>query len=549
MKALQPVADVRGVGGGVDFQPALARVCVSIFVSLILLVLPVAVWLFRRSRRNGIVWVLAIWGGGVAIGLLALWAGAGRWGCGDRIYSKDGSCCLEAPWTSNLDYNFEVSSVVGLCGCSIIADVMVVYYHVMYPPHPKFMLLPWRRMAILIHVLAGVAGICLLVIAFFVPEPANYVRAAAVTDALHCMTAAHMTPNVFGVQLVMVPVYMLLVMLKSALGVMAFAYPELFHWALRLFLVHHVYTWVRVFYSIFYRLGVVHSHIYTVSILLAGFAMLSPALGATFPLFVMAFVFCVAQVAKSILVGDAGWRDEKSIELFADAKSYRRLMESIIKNSPPGLREKLDECSNSPYKRSEIIYKVLQEQDKLDERDGIPISSTIGRLEQWGVSEATIKSLCALRNKGHEALDLAMFHRHVTGGVVAAAAAAPLAQNDGTLPHRRCPLFTVEERQQQHSPLLLSSEPSDSQRHLAKVVFDIIDSDGSGTISAHEIGGLLIAWGMSSGEVEVLFEHRYRGDLQHEIEFDEFLQKYRPVWLAGHASLANSVKIHGGLWP
>merc|ERR1712183_890377 len=64
------------------------------------------------------------------------------------------------------------------------------------------------------------------------------------------------------------------------------------------------------------------------------------------------------------------------------------------------------------------------------------------------------------------------------------------------------------------------------QHHRAKVVFETIDSDGSGTLSIAEIGALLISWGVPPHDVRLVLE-TYDKDGSGELNFQEFFNNFR----------------------
>lgn len=70
-----------------------------------------------------------------------------------------------------------------VCVLSMLANLGVVAYHSTFPPHPKFTLLPRRRLCLQLHILAGVIEIFAMVSAFFARDPTvwAYVAVAAAT--------------------------------------------------------------------------------------------------------------------------------------------------------------------------------------------------------------------------------------------------------------------------------------------------------------------------------------------------------------------------------
>ena len=197
---------------------------------------------------------------------------------------------------------------VCLCLClPVCSDVGVIYYHISVPPHPKFLLRLPRRMSIRDHTVSGVveivAGVCAfcwndptyplyvqLVAAVFFHIPsdiyqvwARIFRLSPVRYVLPCVTStlAFQTPNVFGVRIIMVPAYALVVALKLLCAINLWLDMYSMQKLLMLVIIHHIYVWCRVFMAIFTTARVMQAHEYTVSILLAGFICLPAVLGPT----------------------------------------------------------------------------------------------------------------------------------------------------------------------------------------------------------------------------------------------------------------------------
>ena len=61
-------------------------------------------------------------------------------------------------------------------------------------------------------------------------------------------------------------------------------------WAFRLFAMHHIYVWCRVFYVLMDGMKIFQSNVYSIAILLAGFMCGSIGLGPAGPLMFFFFV-------------------------------------------------------------------------------------------------------------------------------------------------------------------------------------------------------------------------------------------------------------------
>ena len=112
---------------------------------------------------------------------------------------------------------------------------------------------------------------------------ARIFRLSPVRYVLPCVTStlAFQTPNVFGVRIIMVPAYALVVALKLLCAINLWLDMYSMQKLLMLVIIHHIYVWCRVFMAIFTTARVMQAHEYTVSILLAGFICLPAVLGPT----------------------------------------------------------------------------------------------------------------------------------------------------------------------------------------------------------------------------------------------------------------------------
>ena len=96
---------------------------------------------------------------------------------------------------------------------------------------------------------------------------------------VHALTGAYQTPQVFGMQCVMVPAYGVVVFWKVVCGCRLVLDPESLAKLLELFFIHHIYVWCRAFVSIFETIGIFEEVTYTVGIMFAGFVCIPMTIG------------------------------------------------------------------------------------------------------------------------------------------------------------------------------------------------------------------------------------------------------------------------------
>lgn len=129
--------------------------------------------------------------------------------------------------------NGELSSALVLAGLSTVFNAMIVAYHFLTPSHPKFMMVPLRRICLMAHILSGTAEIIVSAWAIFgalitpdveLPLVALSI-AQSVAGFVHCISAAYQTPIVFGARGFMTPGYAMLISLHAAVSVLNISYP------------------------------------------------------------------------------------------------------------------------------------------------------------------------------------------------------------------------------------------------------------------------------------------------------------------------------------
>jgi hypothetical protein len=129
---------------------------------------------------------------------------------------------------------------------STLANVIVIAYHYLIPAHPKFLMLPWRRWILRVHIVSGtielVAG--LMACFSFAPMAARVMAIAAL--GFHVPTAVFQTRIVFGSKAIMVPAYLLCIVTHGFCATMLLTHPESRMWAVNTFLVFNVVSHAEI---------------------------------------------------------------------------------------------------------------------------------------------------------------------------------------------------------------------------------------------------------------------------------------------------------------
>ena len=155
---------------------------------------------------------------------------------------------------------------------SAIANILVILFHYTVPPHPKFLMVPWRKRVLLTHIVSGSIELVTGLVACFGSGAAVPVAAVimGLASLVHASSALAQTPIVFGSKAVMVPAYLLCIAMHAFCGVMLITHPTDLMWAIKTFLVFNIYVWCRVYYYAFDGLKLFGNQKYSVSILAAG---------------------------------------------------------------------------------------------------------------------------------------------------------------------------------------------------------------------------------------------------------------------------------------
>jgi CRP-like cAMP-binding protein/Ca2+-binding EF-hand superfamily protein len=370
---------------------------------------------------------------------------------------------------------------------SALANLIVIAYHYAVPAHPKFLMVPWRRMVLRVHILSGTVELVSGLITCFTGNVTAAVVMGVAALFFHVPSAFFQTRIVFGSKAIMVPSYLLCIITHGFCAGMLLAHPDSRMWAVNTFLVFNIYVWCRIYFYVFDALKLFASAKYSISILAAGATMIPALFGPMGFMLLAGFVGAYVLLYRLIFVRNAAeYNDfvrEKARDSAANA-DYSRLW------SGQGLSAE----------QSEAMARDCFE--RLDPaRNGELDRVTVMRaLTPWGLPAAAIQSyaekLCAAGP-----VDFARFRREIWSiGAV-----------------------------RQHALLSLSVERAATDRERAELVFRHLDADGDGFIEAQDLDLLLIEWGLPASETK-LYLTRIRTDAQGRIGFAEFLRTMEPVW-------------------
>ena len=359
----------------------------------------------------------------------------------------------------------------GLVVASALANVVVIAYHYAIAPHPKFLVVPWRRWVLRAHILSGTVELVAGLWACFTGSPAAATVAAVAALTLHVPSALAQTPIVFGSKAVMVPSYLLCIVTHAYCAAMLLAHPTSTFWAVNTFLVFNIYVWCRVYYYLFDWARLFDGARYSVAIVAAGATMAPALFGPMGFLLLLSFVAAYAGLYRLLFI-----------------RTPRELVEFIREHPRDGF------VTSQARAEASAMGEAF---DRIDvARAGrVPFASVESLLFAWRVPTSRV-----------DALRMGMTEADVTRN-----AFIELAQE--------LPGVGVKAARW----LRIGVANTDEAR--ARVVFDALDQDADGLIDSGDLDRLLVEWGMPHAEVE-----RYRALLGDRIDFDAFLTGLRPVW-------------------
>ncbi len=370
---------------------------------------------------------------------------------------------------------------------SAIANVVVIVYHYAVPPHPKFLMVPFRRAILRVHITSGTIELFAGLLALYAaPNPTAARVMAAAAILLHVPSAFAQTPIVFGARAIMRPGYLMCIGLHLFCALKLWLEPSSAFWAASTFLVFNVYVWCRLYYFVFDKLGLFAGARYSVAILAAGLTTTPGVLGPS-AILVLALGCAVYMVlARLLFVKDAaGWAD-----LVRERARDSALPEEVRSMFVSGAKEDDRDAAQaffSALDRDGDGALSRQELKELLAQTTLPVTVTARFLD------TKLGSAASLDRQGFQA----------------------------TL----WPLKEVRER----AWLVKALASAKSDRDKARLVFDRLDVDRDGLLSRLELEALLTEWSLPVKEADRWLRLAQAHD-KGALSFDDFMKHLRPVW-------------------
>ncbi len=369
---------------------------------------------------------------------------------------------------------------------STLANIGVMFYHWTSPAHPKFLMLPFRKFVLRVHIFSGTAELVLGIAAMLTRSTELAVLTALTALCLHVPSSFQQTSIVFGSRAIMRPAYLACVAIHFFCAIQLLRFPDSMFWLVATFLVFNVYVWVRVYYFTFMLTGIFGDAKYSAAVLAAGLTTLPLILGPT-TIFMVGLAVLVHYVLYRWLLLE---RSPEAIKDFVRERPRDVAVNEEIRALWQADNAKEDDQAAALY------FKAL---DK--DGDGLlSVRELQGALASWHVPASLIREL--LSSKANTAqIDFQLFRSAIwsTG--------------------------KVREKARQYAEV----EQVQTDWERAALVFRRIDLNGDGFISRFELELLLVEWGLPPSDVEHwlrLADQSGTGRLTQ----DDFYRNFRPVW-------------------
>ncbi|KAG0242102.1 hypothetical protein B0O80DRAFT_449200 [Mortierella sp. GBAus27b] len=414
---------------------------------------------------------------------------------------------------------------------SLLFDIGVLTYHFSTPFHPKFYVRTARRTILRLHIFSGCLEIMSCIGAYYAEDPTNWAYAAAFFAILsHVPSTFYQIPTVLGIKAFLVPSLAIVTGLHGYYAVNLALNPTSFHYLLSSYMTVHIYAWSRVFFALYYRFKLFESHRFSAAMLTSGMLLVPSVMGLYGNIILLAGVLTACIVLRMVKDSDfwVSWTTEHPRELAA-APEKKAVLETLIAaaeiaNSVEDLSTKAPKdryahiCSKvrsakvrnqTPRDKAFTVFKAID----VDHNNELSVEEFKDFLIACGIRQDEMEGTLMLNSlfEGRDVVTVKEFSAWFTKNWV--------HSNTYSIPH-------------------LPRTP----RSQAKLVFDILDTDSSGTLSLDELEHLLTSWGLPSGEaagyLKVVDKNNSDG-----IDFDEFYQGMETIWKFAIQSFIDEGKI------
>lgn len=409
-------------------------------------------------------------------------------------------------FTTNLSSEVALTNhKIALCAASILCNFYVLYYHYSNPPHPKFSMLPARKLSIRVHTISGTIELICGIIAFFSSDPAIWAIIMASSAIIgHVTSSSYQTPIVFGAKAIMIPSYIFCIGLHLYCAVQVLLNPESMFWITNTFLVLNVYVWCRVFYVVFSRIGIFKESLYSSSILVAQLLIIPAVLGAAGNLILMSFLLGYVFLYNLIMQPTS----EEKINFTRESAR-----QTLINEQAKELWVSNYSTSGAGASDREIAQEIFNQLD-VDSNGWLDIEEAKKILKQWQVPDSFAAAFISQKSQ-NGGFSFELFY-----------------ENIWQVPSVKQRLTSNKV----HSEYSNKDPKTISDREKAQMIFTQLDVDLSGFLDFFEIQTLLLEWGLPDLEAQQ-YLNQYDLNCDKKFSFDEFFEYMRPIWLFAFSNI------------
>ena len=447
----------------------------------------------------------------------------------------------DAGWTSFnqfVKYDWRMVQMMAIAMLSTFFNVFVLWYHLSIPPHPKHLLLTKRKICLRLHVFFGTVEILFFLLAWFVPMPRHgldlLVHINMIASFIHILTSLYQFPLVFGIRAIMLPAYFLCIFGKALCLVDLYLHPYCALKFLRLYNIHSVYTWVRVFTYIFWRFHILEQNAYTVAVLLAGFTCY-PSGGI------------VVNIANVVLITGFATFVKFCTSAEVSATMFEEDSRDMFSNSIGGSSIVSLANTGDPFSRHLNRSRAASRSDDID----APLSRTISREDSsvWGAcpfalhtqQDTILEALFdSMRNGDSNVVTFDELERFVKNHPSRGFTALLELYRKRSKNSKEQGMDSVTFKRffggsQRRRVALLDSEsaahaasPEATYEEQARFVFEFMNASGGDSISMEDLAFALLPFGLPMSDVEEIMM-TCDADKSGDLSFDEFKRGMAPL--------------------
>ncbi|KAG0380346.1 hypothetical protein BGX24_008912 [Mortierella sp. AD032] len=401
----------------------------------------------------------------------------------------------------------DVSFRMYIAYISLLFDVAVLTYHFSTPFHPKFYVKTARRRVLRLHIFTG----CL-------ENPTKYAYAAAILAVISQVpTTFYQIPTVLGIKAFLVPSLFLVTALHGYFAINLLFNPTSFYYLLSTYLTVHIYAWSRVFFALYYRLKLFEGHRFSVAMLTSGTLLVPSVLGLPGNIFLFIFVLTVDGIVRMKASPEFwnAWTTEHSREVKTEPEK-KVVLETLITAAEVSNTVEYLSAHDPKDRYSQLCATMMA----ANTRNASPRQKALAVFRAIDVNRDNELSIAECK----DFLVVCGISPHGTEGRLLLESLfqdRKVATADDF-----CEWFT---KSWIHSISIAIPRLPSTPRGQAKLVFDTLDANGSGSIDLIELQTLLNSWGLPRGEA-LAYLKSHDKDLSGTIEFQEFYSSMDTVW-------------------